>query len=257
MGREEDRKRFERNRMHQSIDRGMHSTGHTTPPMDRFGVRLKLGDLVLYTPTYPTLFQVSEIVPVLDPNAPPGTVQLVLSGVMPLVLDPNKPCISVVHVETPEGAEAAIKRHHAGRAVSGGNGEGPVEVVDAPPGDTRGVRATRQIIDPGVGGSDGPTANAEGGGSIEGAGDREGDGPGPGSALASTDPLNHPSEADRRDGSAFHHADLADRLRDQGQGASEPVPAPAPEPQSGPQSGVGSAASGAGSSEVDKRLVKE
>ena len=219
MGREEDRKRFERSRMHQNIGRALDGTA--LAPMDRFGVRLKLGDLVLYTPTYPTLFQVSEVVPVLDPSAPAGTVQLVLSGVMPLVLNPNQPCISVVHIESPEGAEQAIKRHHAGRAVSESNGGGAetggIEVVDAPPGHVKDVRVTRQAIDPEAGGggdpSDGPTANAEGGGSIQSEGDSQGDGPGAGS-----------------------------------------VPGPVPGPQDPKTAGVGSAASGVGASEDQSHL---
>lgn len=226
MGREEDRNRFARQQMHQSVNRGLHGT--QTPPMDRFGVRLKLGDLVLYTPTYPTLFQVSEIVPVLDPTAPAGTVQLVLSGVMPLVLDPHKPCISVVHVESPEGAEQAIKRHHAGRAVSEGNGGGSgIEVVDGAPGDVHALRVTRP--DGHEGGSqgdaegDGPTADAEGGGSAPE--------PGPGNVSEPQDP----GQGDRQS-------------EDRRQG----------EPRGDATGRVGSAASGVGASESeDQRHLEQ
>lgn len=47
--------------------------------VDRFGVQLTPGDLTLYSPDWPLVFDVGNITPVMDPSQPVGALNMVLT----------------------------------------------------------------------------------------------------------------------------------------------------------------------------------
>lgn len=51
---------------------------------DRFGRNLRVNDLVVYAPTQPLVYQVVAIDAVLDPNAPPGLIRVILNIDIPV-----------------------------------------------------------------------------------------------------------------------------------------------------------------------------
>ncbi len=48
-------------------------------PTDRFGQAIAPGDLVTYSPGDPTVHVVTDVRPLLAPNAPPGAIQVTLT----------------------------------------------------------------------------------------------------------------------------------------------------------------------------------
>lgn len=69
-------------------------------PVDRFGRRIQVHDLVLWEPPYTMVYEVTKIEPVLtaDPNQPVGRVQITLELTAPMVTLANRPAMVVTVV---------------------------------------------------------------------------------------------------------------------------------------------------------------
>jgi len=76
-----------------------------TFPRDRFGVPIRPGQHVLYRPEIDVVYQVLDVKPILDPRMPTGSVQLVLTVTMPLVLGTQQPIGRLIAIGTPPEVE--------------------------------------------------------------------------------------------------------------------------------------------------------
>lgn len=65
-------------------------------PRDRFGVPIQIGTNVLFRPSFDFVYEVKDVRPVLDPNIPPGHVQVVLVSATTLTLPAGQPLMSMV-----------------------------------------------------------------------------------------------------------------------------------------------------------------
>jgi hypothetical protein len=87
-------------------------------PLDRFRNAITVGDLVLYDPPIPTVFQVESIEPVLDPRQPAGMICLAVTVKLPIyipVMQATGNLIKVGHV--PTGEEAGSDGQGTGAAT--------------------------------------------------------------------------------------------------------------------------------------------
>lgn len=98
---------------------GMIASGQIAP-LDRFGVPIRPGDLVTWRGpvTHDLIWEVRDVVPVLEPNVPAGVCRVTLICTSPVAVRAHQPEISMIRVgrtqtaadaeaETPQGAEAA------------------------------------------------------------------------------------------------------------------------------------------------------
>jgi hypothetical protein len=60
-------------------------------PRDRFGVPIRVGDLVIHKVEPDPIFEVLDVKPVLAPNAPPGLCILTLAIQMPIYVSTQQP----------------------------------------------------------------------------------------------------------------------------------------------------------------------
>jgi len=96
MGRDERFAEMRRQRQQQSqhdLRRMMQRTQPAVPtePRDRFGVPIRLNDLLIYRSDADPIFQVVDIQPVLAPNAPPGLTKVTLTVTMPIYVSTLQP----------------------------------------------------------------------------------------------------------------------------------------------------------------------
>ena len=70
--------------------------------VDRFGMEIAVGDLVIAELGTAPIFQVVAVTPNLHPNAPPGTITVVLTATIPVQTRANAPVQSVVVVRPME-----------------------------------------------------------------------------------------------------------------------------------------------------------
>lgn len=78
--------------------------------IDRFAVRIKKGDLVLWTPPHQLVYEVVDIQPILQPmqNQPIGQIQVVLHLTAPVTFMAEQPAMGMIvvgHQSDPEHAE--------------------------------------------------------------------------------------------------------------------------------------------------------
>jgi hypothetical protein len=72
-------------------------------PIDRMGNRFDAGDMLLYTPDIPLVFEVADAAPVMDPNQPPGLIRYTLTTMIPLQSAANQGIRQLIKIgETPK-----------------------------------------------------------------------------------------------------------------------------------------------------------
>ncbi len=67
-------------------------------PKDRFGNVIQKGMRVIYHPPHDLVYEVLDVKPVLDPRAPQGMCQMVLSVTFPLVAPSNQPIMELLAI---------------------------------------------------------------------------------------------------------------------------------------------------------------
>jgi hypothetical protein len=102
-----------------ALDQSLHGV------RDRFNQLVKPNDLVLYTPPIPMVFQVVSVTPVLDPRAPTGTIQLVLSCTAPLPVVRHRPMGNLLRVGQLEESTGTTPQEPDGNPPDAGPGEDP------------------------------------------------------------------------------------------------------------------------------------
>lgn len=70
--------------------------------VDRLGTMLQDGDLVVYTPDIPILFELRAIGPTLDPRVRAGVMKYELVATVPLLSQANQPVRQIMMVRRPE-----------------------------------------------------------------------------------------------------------------------------------------------------------
>lgn len=70
--------------------------------VDRMGVPIQEGDLVMFNPPHQPLGRIVEIKPVVDPQQPPGLAQAVIQFIIPLTARAGIPMQNIVVVGRPE-----------------------------------------------------------------------------------------------------------------------------------------------------------
>jgi len=124
MGRDERFARMREQRMRQSaqdIHRMMASAPGGQPaipaePTDRFGVPIRVGDLVMYRANVDPIYEVIDVKPVLHPSAPPGSVAITLQIQMPVhssTLGPSQAFVvwgNVAQLQEPKPAEVEMTK---------------------------------------------------------------------------------------------------------------------------------------------------
>ncbi len=76
-------------------------------PLDRFQNPIRMGDKVLYKTPYDLIFTVQAITPVLNPNVPPGLMDVILTVTVPLRVAANQPNPNAVIVQQQEQTQAS------------------------------------------------------------------------------------------------------------------------------------------------------
>src|SRR5262245_14606964 len=98
--------------------------------LDRFGNTVKAGDHVIWRPPHDLVYQVTDAVPVMDPNLPPGFVRLMLQVTVPIQYPVGKRHMDLMTVAVeddkmgatvPAGAATADQ----GEGAQGTDGETP------------------------------------------------------------------------------------------------------------------------------------
>lgn len=86
------------------------SAGQAGAP-DRFGKMIQPGNQVLYRTPFDLIFTVVSVTPVLDPNSPPGLLDVTLSVTFPLRVPANRvnPNAVIVQEGTPPQANAEVQ----------------------------------------------------------------------------------------------------------------------------------------------------
>jgi hypothetical protein len=96
MGREELLKKQALQQAQQSFAKGVANGAITI--MDRFGHRLKAGDVVLLQTGLTPVYQIIDIAPVLDPRAPAGVVAVTFLAQDQQMLRPGQPVPALVYL---------------------------------------------------------------------------------------------------------------------------------------------------------------
>jgi hypothetical protein len=153
MGREEVLKQQQIRQAQASFAQGV-SNGQITI-VDRFGHKLRQGDVVLLSTPMPPMYQIADIQPVLDPRLPAGVVRVVLVAQDDQLLRPGVPIPSLVFLAEvtaafqkqvasgtpsgeaappPEGSDGLTPPASSDEPPSGApEGETPLEVTGARP----------------------------------------------------------------------------------------------------------------------------
>ncbi len=101
MGRDERFAALRRQRMEQSQQAQRRQLLGGIPsaqaePRDRFGVPIRVGDLVIHRPEPDPIFEVVDVKPVMNPQMPPGMVIVTLAIQMPVYLSTLQPTGNVM-----------------------------------------------------------------------------------------------------------------------------------------------------------------
>lgn len=99
---------FARRRQQSDLGKILEQAGSRLPPvLDRMNNPIEVGDIVAYDAPLIPFFQVVDIKPIMDPNAPRGAVHIVLAATFPVQLMAGRPTANVIVVGVVEAMKEA------------------------------------------------------------------------------------------------------------------------------------------------------
>lgn len=124
------RQRRERARLEARVGQAIQSGDPRVFPSDRFGAPVTPGSHILFRPTYDFVYEVLDVKPVLDPNAPPGMINLVLASETTITIPAGTPLMNMVRLLA--GPEASTSE-----PVPSAQGDGDPGHEEEPPAGPR------------------------------------------------------------------------------------------------------------------------
>lgn len=105
-------------------------------PIDRFAAPIRKGSLVMWHPPFDLVYQVDDVVPVLDPRVQAGVVQMTLSITIPVQAVVGQPAMGMVVVGSTDGkAHSALVTPDGASPQHEDPKPEPPATIDPPDGD--------------------------------------------------------------------------------------------------------------------------
>ncbi len=106
-----------------------------TGARDRFGNAIEAGDKIAFHPDIDVIVDVLSVTPVLDPNAPAGIVEFVVSATFPVRINANQPYPKAIIVMKAQPAQAlAGSDNGSGQQVAPTDPPASEPIADEPAG---------------------------------------------------------------------------------------------------------------------------